>query len=94
VNSLPYLIAEMRLAGVKRLEIELEADATDRGERKQWAEGFASDTERPPEEPEEEKAESMCAAPDCKAPREGLFGGSAAAKFCRSHALEQAGVKR
>jgi hypothetical protein len=83
MQTLPILIAEMRMLGVKRLELELDA---------------LSDEEPVPETLPappivEEKPDGACAAPGCNADRAGLFGGATAAKYCRAHALAEAGVK-
>jgi hypothetical protein len=85
MQTLPILIAEMRMMGVKRLELELDAAPALEPEPTE-----ARDTERPAED----KPEGACARPDCMQPREGLFGGAAGAQYCRAHALAEAGVKR
>lgn len=96
MQSLPIFVAEMRMLGIKRLEIELEpvTEAPRRrdettldhvlAEHREQGEG---DTERPP------KPEGSCAFGDCTSPREGLFGGQVAARYCRTHALAEAGVR-
>jgi hypothetical protein len=85
MQTLPFLVAEMRALGVRRLELELEAEPvvmpTDASDR---------DTESPPAEP---KPDGACAFDNCQQAREGLFGGSVGSMFCRQHALEAAGVK-
>jgi hypothetical protein len=83
MQTLPILIAEMRMMGVKRLELELDP---------------LPDEEQVPETLpappiEDEKPDGACAAPGCNASRDGLFGGAVAAKYCRAHALAEAGVK-
>ena len=93
MQTLPILIAEMRMMGVKRLELELDAaPEPDRGESKQWAD--SPELERDTERPAEAKPEGSCAALGCVAPRGGLMGGAVAPQFCRAHALAEAGVKR
>lgn len=86
MQTLPILVAEMRMLGIRRLDLELEPSPV-------------SDTERPtelppePEEPAVPKPDGACAFGDCIAPREGLMGGAIGAKFCRVHAFQAAGVK-
>jgi hypothetical protein len=83
MQTLPILIAEMRMLGVKRLELELDA----------LTEEQSPETLPAPEPTYDEKPDGACAYPTCNANREGLFGGSTAAKYCRAHALAEAGVK-
>jgi hypothetical protein len=82
MQTLPILIAEMRMLGVKRLELELDQAVIEE-----------PSPETEPAPPMEEKAEGSCAVFGCHAQREGLFGGAMAAKYCRAHALAEAGVK-
>jgi hypothetical protein len=82
MQTLPILIAEMRMMGVRRLELELDSLPV---------EVVTPDTV--PAEPEIAKPEGSCAWGECTQPREGLFGGTAGAQFCRAHALAGAGVK-
>lgn len=79
MNSLPYLIAEMRALGMKRLEIELEP-----------APPVSVETQEA-EQPEP-KPEGACAWDGCAADREGILGGIAT-QYCRKHAFQMAGVK-
>jgi hypothetical protein len=82
MQSLPFFIAELRALGVRRIDLELEP-----------ASAVATLPEAEPEAPAEDKPEGSCAFPGCLLQREGLLGGAVAAKFCRAHALAEAGVK-
>jgi len=80
MQTLPFLVAEMRQLGIRRLELELEP-------------AVEGDTITPPVgEPAVEKSDGVCAFGDCQAAREGILGGIAK-EYCRAHALEAAGVK-
>jgi hypothetical protein len=82
MQTLPILIAEMRMLGVKRLELELDQAVIEE-----------PSPETEPAPPMEEKDPGACVALGCAAPRAGMFGGAIAGKYCRAHALAEAGVK-
>lgn len=82
MQTLPILIAEMRMMGVRRLELELEPEAPQTEPAPPLEEA----------EPVEPKPDGACAFGDCTAAREGILGGIAT-QFCRLHAFQSAGVK-
>lgn len=82
MQTLPILIAEMRMLGVKRLELELDPQAIEE-----------PPPETEPAPPMEAKEPGACIYPGCHAGREGLMGGAIAGQYCRAHALAEAGVK-
>jgi hypothetical protein len=81
MQTLPYLIAEMRQLGVKRLELELDAAPPELMP--------SPDEQAAPDQPP--KPPGSCAFGDCQQPREGILG--TATDLCRMHAMQAAGVK-
>lgn len=87
--NLALLAYEMRAAGIKSLAIELsdsDQPSTDR-ERDTLAPGVIE-----PAEPAEPKDPTLCATPDCGEKAGGIFNGIAR-HMCRTHAMQQAGVR-
>lgn len=94
MQTLTYLIAEMRELGIKSLALELSDDSgspaiaysDDRATLAPDASPAAPETEPEPKDPK------LCVALGCGAEKRGLFG-SIASDYCRTHALQKAGVK-
>lgn len=90
MQTLTYLIAEMRELGIRSLALELsddhglsrEASTDDRAT-------LAPD--EPPKPEAEPKAPGLCVAVGCGEEKRGLFG--VAGDYCRTHALQKAGVR-
>jgi hypothetical protein len=88
MQTLTYLIAEMRVLGIKSLALELESPGSPAialtEERTTLAPGEP--------DPDEPKMPDQCKAAGCGETRGGLFGGSVGAEYCRAHAAQRAGV--
>lgn len=86
------LAYEMRAAGIRSLAIELsdsDQPSVDR-ERDTLTPGATEPAEQP--EPAEPKDPTLCAVPDCGEKSGGIFNGIAR-HMCRTHAMQQAGVR-
>lgn len=85
-----HFVAQLRGMGIKSLALELQDESS--------AHLPATHEERPtlapgPEPEPEPKEADQCMAPGCADKRGGLFGGSAGGRYCRTHALQLAGVR-
>ncbi len=93
--NLALLAYEMRAAGIRSLAIELsdsDQPPIDR-ERETLSPGPIIPSAGPePSEPAEKKDPALCAMPDCGEKAGGIFNGIAR-HFCRTHAMQQAGVR-
>lgn len=89
--NLANLVYDLKALGIKSLAIELsdsDQPSTDR-ERDTLAPGIAEPAEPEPAEP---KDPALCATPDCGEKAGGIFNGIAR-HMCRTHAMQQAGVR-
>jgi len=91
MQTLTYIIAEMRELGIKSLALELSENSGSPAIA--YSDGRAAPAPDAPTELEpEQKDPKLCIAVGCGAEKRGLFG-SIASDYCRTHALQKAGVK-
>lgn len=89
--NLAAIAAEMRALGIKSLALELaDAPSLPPNETIAGRPTLAPGDTPPPES--EPKRPEQCAFPGCGEDKRGLFG-AVASEFCRTHALQKAGVK-
>lgn len=90
--NLALLAYEMRAAGIKSLAIELEQPGSQPfdPERPTLTPGDLSAAEQA--EQGEPKDPALCIVPDCGEKAGGIFNGIAR-QLCRTHAMQQAGVR-
>jgi hypothetical protein len=89
LSALELLVSNMRELGVKSLALELADNNSGLPPEQPSKE---RPTMAPDAEPEPKEAD-QCMAPGCADKRGGLFGGAAGGRYCRTHALQLAGVR-
>ena len=92
--NLALLAYELKAAGIKSLAIELEQPGSQPfdPERPTLTPGDLSAEAATAGEPVEPKDPTLCAMPDCGEKAGGIFNGIAR-QLCRTHAMQQAGVR-
>ncbi len=91
--NLAILVYELKALGIKSLAIELEQPGSQPfdPERPTLTPGDLAAEEKA-SEPAEPKDPTLCAMPDCGEKAGGIFNGIAR-QLCRTHAMQQAGVR-
>lgn len=89
-SMIENLVIDMRQLGIKSLALELSDEGPDAPAPAQMVDRerdtLAPETESQPKDP------ALCVAPDCGEKNGGIFNGQLR-QYCRTHALERAGVR-